>query len=168
MKDNFMARLISYAPLLMGLTFALSGCSESGNNQMSSEQEKMAPVAQEKTINPSVAQPEETMESSKKVDPLPVAADKWTEQTKELGASAWESTKEVAGDAADSSKEYLEVAKEKTADAYEATKEKSAELIEATKEKAVDAYEAAKKGTQEAIENSKNTSLETEELKKAF
>lgn len=144
-----MSKHISLILFVTGLVAVLSGCSESSNDQATTEQAKTAAATQEIVADSAMAQPE-----TSHTDALSDATSKWKEQTKELGAAAWESTKEVAADAAETGKEYYGVAKEKTADAYEVTKEKSAELLEITKEKATDAYESAKKGTQEAWENS--------------
>jgi hypothetical protein len=85
--------------------------------------------AAEPTVEAQVAEPEPAGEDEAK---LQREAHEWVEQTRELGAAAWESgkeaggaawdkAKEVGGEIAERSGEYYEVAKEQAKEAYEQT-----------------------------------------------
>ena len=64
-------------------------------------------------------------------------AGKWVQQTKKLGATAWEATKEGTGKA-------WEATKKGTGKAWRATKETAGDLYDSGKKKAGKVYEAVK------------------------
>ena len=77
----------------IGLSLLVAACSDSGTES------KPAPTAQDA--------------DTAKESTLTEQTKTWTEETKKLGAAAWDSTKEAAEKAADKTQEYYEAAKKK-------------------------------------------------------
>lgn len=83
-------------------------------------------------------------------------AEKWVDQTKELGGAAWQSAKEAAADAADKSSARMETVKKQADEAYAATREKASEYYSNAKEKGAELYESAKAQGSEAWDKTKD------------
>lgn len=83
---------------------------------------------------------------------LKTETQKWAEQTKKLGSTAWQSSVEAAKDAAEKSETYIETTKQRSQEIYNTSKEKISETYDEAKQKSEELYNTAKQKTGEMID----------------
>ena len=98
--------------------------------------------------------------TSEKPATLQDEASAWTEQTKRLGATAWDATKEATGQIGEDSKALLEKTQNAAGDALESAREKSGELVDSVKNKSQELLESAKQKSSELYESTKKKGAE--------
>lgn len=164
-------QLIPFLTVLT-LPLLLSACGDSSNDDQAGNDNAapatVTPAPAAAKLEPSVAA---EVTEAKTESGLATDAKQWTEQTKKLGASAWESTKEAASNAAENSGELLdktkkavgdsyEAAKEKTGDVYDSVKDQGSELLESAKDKGSELYESAKEKGAEMLKKEQSEAPE--------
>lgn len=143
-----------YLVTIIALPLLLSACGDASNDEATSQ----AVGSAKDDVQP--AQSKVADSSPENENSLGDEAKAWAEQTKKLGASAWESTKKAASDVAADGEGLLDKTKEAVGDTYEATKEKTGEVYDSVKEQGGELLESAKDKGSKLYESAKEKGSE--------